>query len=78
MCKIRDTMGEENNPKNLVNCRTCKHFYITWDAAMPNGCRLYGMKTKQLPSQIVKESSGMSCLGHEAKSLKKDQNPYGE
>ena len=71
-------MSDDKKDKGQVNCRTCKHFYITWDAAMPNGCRLYGIKCKQAPSQIVKESSGVNCLGHEDKPNKKDQNPYGE
>jgi len=72
-----DTMDEGKN-KNVVNCRSCKHFYITWDSSMPNGCRLYGLKSRQTPSHIVKQSSGYGCLGYEAKTHKQEQNPYGE
>lgn len=46
---------------------------------MPNGCRLYAIKSKQMPSVIVKQSSGVECLGFEVKPAKKNQqNPYGE
>ncbi len=44
---------------------------------MPNGCKLYGLKSKQIPSLIVKQSSGYGCLGFEEKKLNKDKNPYG-
>lgn len=68
------------NEKILKNCRRCKHFYVTWDAQMPNGCRLYGIKSKLVPQIIVKESSGSECLGFEEKKLKENvpHDPYGD
>lgn len=70
-------MGNDNK---LKNCRNCKHFYVTWDAQMPNGCRLYGIKSRQVPQIIVKESSGTECLGFEEKQKKKSDltDTYGE
>lgn len=75
LCKIQ--LMNEENMKPL--CRNCKYFQISWDASMPNGCRLYAIKSKQMPSVIVKQSSGVECLGFEVKPAKKNQqNPYGE
>ncbi len=40
---------------------------VTWDPASPRGCRAYGFKTRELPTAVVKKSSGMDCLKYEAK-----------
>ncbi len=45
-----------------VNCFICKHFYITWESAFPNGCRAFGFKTKHFPSEVIRSSSDMRCL----------------
>ncbi|MEK5079181.1 uracil-DNA glycosylase [Solibacillus sp. FSL W7-1436] len=45
-----------------VDCFKCQHFRVTWDQFNPRGCTAYGFKTKQLPSLVVKQSSGMDCL----------------
>ncbi|MGH4051738.1 MAG: uracil-DNA glycosylase [Clostridium sp.] len=44
-----------------INCSKCIHYYITWDSSFPRGCKLYGFKTKNIPSILVKQSSGISC-----------------
>ncbi|MDM5231649.1 MULTISPECIES: hypothetical protein [Lysinibacillus] len=45
-----------------VNCFKCQHFKVTWDPQTPRACAAYGFKTKQIPSVVVKQSSGMDCL----------------
>nr|WP_097157187.1 uracil-DNA glycosylase [Bacillus oleivorans] len=45
----------------------CQHFYVTWDTRFPRGCRVYGFKTRQLPSVEVFRASGMKCLKFEKK-----------
>jgi hypothetical protein len=50
-----------------VNCFKCKHFYITWDKRFPNGCKVFGFKSKQLPSQVVREAIGGSCTTFQKK-----------
>lgn len=50
-----------------VNCFACIYFYTTWDPAHPRGCKAYGFKSKQLPSIVVKRSSGMECMKFEPK-----------
>ncbi|MFZ5645664.1 MAG: uracil-DNA glycosylase [Bacillota bacterium] len=49
------------------DCFKCIHFYITWERNMPNGCRLYGIKTKHNPSKAVLTATGIGCLGYEEK-----------
>lgn len=45
-----------------IDCFKCQYFHVTWDQNNPRGCSAYGFKTKQLPSVLVKQSSGMDCL----------------
>jgi len=44
-----------------VNCRRCKHYFVTWEKNQPHGCRAYGFKSPQIPSMVVLQSSGESC-----------------
>jgi len=44
-----------------VNCRRCKHYFVTWETNQPHGCRAYGFKSPQIPSMVVLKSSGESC-----------------
>ena len=52
-----------------INCRRCQHYFVTWVAKQPHGCRAYGFKSPQIPSLAVFQSSGMDC------SLFKEKNP---
>ncbi|OAH54389.1 MULTISPECIES: hypothetical protein [Bacillaceae] len=53
------------------NCLKCQYFYVTWDPAAPRGCRAYGFKTKQLPSIVVRHSSGHPCYKFAVKAGEK-------
>lgn len=57
-------------------CRHCRHFYITWDAKAPNGCRAYQFKGPSLPSVVVKKESGLDCMKFAPKL--KDMKKAGE
>lgn len=57
---------------NSIDCFKCRHFYITWDANQPRGCKAFGFKTRAMPSQVVFETSGAECLKY---SPKPDKNP---
>lgn len=50
-----------------VNCFECEYFYVTWDQQNPRACKAYGFKTRELPSVVVKRSSGMECLKYKRK-----------
>lgn len=56
------------------NCNQCKHYFITFDQNAPKGCRAYQIKSKSLPSMVVKNANGgADCIGFEAKQ-KRNQN----
>lgn len=53
-----------------INCRSCKFYYITWDNTFPNGCKAYGIKSREMPSMVVVKSSGEECKSFENKIMK--------
>jgi hypothetical protein len=44
-----------------IICQKCKYYYVTWRKYKPHGCKAYGFMSLQLPSIVVKQSSGTSC-----------------
>jgi hypothetical protein len=50
-----------------VHCRQCRHYYVTWDAKAPYGCRKLGFKSALSPGSVVIRSSGTRCLYFESK-----------
>jgi hypothetical protein len=56
------------------NCFECVHFFVTWEPAHPRGCRAFGFKTKQLPSQEVFQASGKSCTLFQARPKPASKN----
>ncbi|EDK32106.1 Hypothetical protein CKL_0026 [Clostridium kluyveri DSM 555] len=44
-----------------IQCYKCKYYYITWDIKFPYACKLYKVKSKQVPSIIVSKSIGTVC-----------------
>jgi len=51
-----------------INCRKCIHYFVTWEQNQPHGCKAYGFKSAQIPSQVVLKSSGMACTLFREKS----------
>ncbi len=43
------------------DCLHCIHYFVTWDADKPRGCRAYEFKAAELPSDVVLSSSGEPC-----------------
>ena len=52
-----------------INCRRCGYYFVTWNNAQPHGCRAYGFKSLQIPSVVVKQSSGQECTFFTPKPL---------
>jgi len=50
-----------NIEKKRIICQRCQYYYVTWQSNQPHGCKAYGFKSKQLPSIVVKQSSGSVC-----------------
>ncbi|NHN29411.1 uracil-DNA glycosylase [Paenibacillus agricola] len=64
---MRNKSNNEQPVAKPINCIKCVYYYVTWDPAMPKGCKAFGFKTRELPSVVVKKSSGHACLKFEAK-----------
>ena len=55
--------------KKRIDCFKCKHFYVTWDQDFPRGCKAMGFKSKEMPADVVMQSSGMECMRFEEKEI---------
>lgn len=49
------------------DCLHCIHYFVTWEADRPRGCRAYEFKSAELPSDVVLASSGEACRCFERK-----------
>jgi hypothetical protein len=47
------------------NCLKCRHFQVTWDPKFPRACRVFGIKSKRMPSLVVRENTGYNCPSFE-------------
>ena len=55
--------------REKIDCFKCKHFYITWEQSFPRGCKAMGFKSKEMPADVVYQSSGMECMRFEEKEI---------
>ena len=46
-------------------CSRCRHHFVTYEPALPHGCRLFGMRSRAMPCHIVREETGRDCQGFE-------------
>jgi hypothetical protein len=53
-----------------IQCRKCKHLYVTWDSKFPHGCKAMGFKSAKMPSAEVFAASGMGCKFFKEKTPK--------
>jgi hypothetical protein len=60
--------------EDKIACQACVHFYITWDKDFPSGCKAMGFKSRQAPSEVVAQSSGMPCQRFEKKVISRDSS----
>ncbi len=51
-----------------IQCRTCRHYFITWDRKFPHGCRAAGFRSAAMPHLEVFAASGRQCLLYEKKT----------
>ena len=52
----------DNQPlATTINCFSCEHFFITYEAKFPYGCRIMGFKSVCMPSADVFANSDMEC-----------------
>ncbi len=65
MSGFAEDPGPGDKPKVL--CIACRFFYITYEPALPYGCRAMNFKSKQMPSQVVFANSGLKCQAFQGK-----------
>jgi hypothetical protein len=53
--------------KRGIICQKCRFYFITWQQNKPHGCKAYGFKSKQIPSLVVMQSSGIKCSFYQQK-----------
>lgn len=47
----------------IIDCRKCKYYHVTWDRQRPHGCRGFGFKSRMLPSLVVRRATpGKECV----------------
>ena len=51
-----------------IKCHGCTYFYITYKQYKPYGCKAYGFISRNIPSKVVLDTSGIKC------AYKKDKN----
>nr|WP_289216171.1 uracil-DNA glycosylase [Halobacillus campisalis] len=56
-----------------VNCFKCKHFFSTWNPQFPRGCKAYGFKGREMPSQTVLKTTGTPCLQFRPKTTQTEK-----
>jgi hypothetical protein len=48
-------------------CWRCTHYFVTYDARFPHGCRAMGFKSARLPHTEVAAATGTTCVTFAAK-----------
>jgi hypothetical protein len=48
-------------PKSAPNCLRCRHFAVSWDPRFPRACRVFDIKSPDLPSHVVYRATGYHC-----------------
>ena len=65
-----DLRTDAQTPGRAPDCFRCRHFRITWEPAYPRSCRIFGFKTRSVPSAEVFLSTGKHCFSFEAREGK--------
>lgn len=56
-------------PNKRIYCKNCFNYYITWDKKFPHGCKLWGIKSLNMPSIAVLHSKGNVCEYYQRKEM---------
>jgi len=53
------------SPSRAPNCLKCAYFFVSWDPGFPRACRVFSLKSRQLPSYEVFLATGRHCPAFE-------------
>ncbi|MDR0562720.1 MAG: hypothetical protein LBG73_08540 [Spirochaetaceae bacterium] len=59
----------DSAPPRAPDCIKCLHFKVTWEAAYPRSCLIFGIKSRNLPSVEVFRATGRHCPSFQRKAL---------
>ena len=66
---INDEQAEkDSHGRRKINCLHCRFFEVTWDQDYPRGCKIFGIKGKDLPSVAVRAATGRDCPSFKPKN----------
>ena len=54
-----------------IHCLKCRHYFSTFDATSPRGCKVYGFRSQMIPSMVVKRETGSDCIQYAPRPDKK-------
>jgi len=64
-------------PRPHPDCLACRHYFVTYEPSFPHGCRAFAIRTKRLPADEVRLSSGRDCLAFERRPPPAARRPAG-
>lgn len=74
---IADSSGGRDRlefPRRAPNCLKCRFFNVSWDPSFPRSCSVFGIKSRDMPSTLVFQSTGKHCPAfQESPRLKKNK-----
>jgi hypothetical protein len=56
-----------SGPIRPPDCLKCAYFKVSWDPALPRACRIFGIKSRELPSAAVFRAAGHHCPSFQLK-----------
>lgn len=57
------------------NCLKCVFFQVTWNENHPRSCLKFHFKSKELPSVVVRQSTGVACPHFTSKFARSADTP---
>lgn len=57
-----------------AKCLKCIHYYSTYDASRPRGCKAYRFSSAVFPSIVIKRESGEECKSFQERPSKKKKD----
>ncbi len=62
-------------PKRAPDCLVCLNYRVSWDAALPRACAVFGIKSRTLPSYEVFRATGTHCPSFVRRAAPSDRAP---
>ena len=53
-----------------ATCFGCRHFLVRHDARWPYACERFGLRSRALPSLLVRRASGQDCQAREVRGTR--------